>query len=163
MPMDISKSSQQYEILCKWALSLIEASEFVDRLRTDPAMKELLGVTTYNDVLSYDYGNESEVVAVKKRINEYLSNNSNELFAKYKAKFVLDRMLTKNTDLLAGVRELVYLSHKYKFIPIIFVGIDSEAESYGFSRLNKDQEEQFRELILREAKQLKTTLAENGI
>jgi hypothetical protein len=163
MPMDISEPSKQYEFLCKWALSLIEAPDFVDRLRTDPAMMELLGVTTYNDVLSYDYGNESEVVAVKKRVNEYLSNNSNELFAKYKAKFILDRMLTKKAYLLAGVRELVHLSHKHKFIPIIFVGIDSEAESYGFSKLNNEQEEKFRELILREAKQLRTTLAENGI
>src|SRR6185369_14869772 len=51
-------------------------------------------------------------------------------FERYRVERIASRMLSGQLDLLTGLRELVALHHSgYSFIPIVFVGLESETDT----------------------------------
>ena len=151
------KPSKQFELLTKWALSLLEPTAFYLSIVDDDYLEIVLGKTTYNDMLLFDYFDKQDVNKSRKVLTEYLISNFNELFQRYEVAFILDRMIDDSEQLPSGLRRLSNMAAfgGFDFIPNIFIGLDSETDSVPI--------DVYREEIIKEAKKLRQVLKEYGI
>ncbi len=118
------------ERLCQWVFDELDRHTFVDWICQEARLEPLLGKTLYLDLLSFDYstpqGKFESVVLVK----NFLLSTHREYCQKREVVLILKEMIADKIPLVRGLRQLVKLYHNgYDFIPINFVGYESETDS----------------------------------
>jgi hypothetical protein len=88
-----------------------------------------IGRTAYLDLMSSDYGGR-DAGGMRELCARLLEEHHPGALKRYRVTRTLELMLKDEEDLLVGLRTLVHLRHRgYEFIPIEFVGFESETDS----------------------------------
>jgi hypothetical protein len=92
-------------------------------------VEEHFGRTSYFDLISADYAGR-DALAMQNLCRRILDEHHPGAFNRYRVVRILEFMLKDDESLLEGLRRLVQLRHDgCDFIPIEFVGFDSETDS----------------------------------
>ncbi|MBU0632085.1 hypothetical protein KKA17_05520 [bacterium] len=168
--------SNEFKLLVEWTLSLIDENEFYRYLIEENYFMPILGRTTYNDMLLYDYWDTKEALKSKEFLENYLLENFNELLNRYQIAYILNMMLNSSDEvLLLCLRNLSSMSRNgCRFVPSIFEGLDSMTDAIP----GQDQRQYwndtqyfkaleplniYKDAIIKEAIDLKNNLANFGI
>jgi len=118
------------ERLCRWVSNELDQETFETWIYQEPQLESLLGKTLYLDLLSLDYSSGQGKFDSELLIKKFLEDKHREYFQKREVISILRLMLAEEIPLVRGLRQLTRLERKgYGFIPVSFVGYESETDS----------------------------------
>lgn len=132
----------------------ISSSEFSEWVYSSKELEHIIGANRYLEIISFDYdADQQEQGAIKKIVADIYNDLTSNRLIPDRVSRLVESMLNNDISLRVGCKELADLHDEGNdFIPIEFVGYDSELDS-------PSKEEFYRERILDDLKLLKENVS----
>ena len=115
--------------LARFCVGEVDPQTFESWVCEDVGIEGELGHGVYLDLVAADYLGR-DVGGARERCERVLDDHHPGMLKRYRVTRILESMIRDGSALLPGLRQLVRLYHQgYEFIPIEFVGYESETDS----------------------------------
>jgi hypothetical protein len=121
--------SATWPTLERWLAGEIPTSDFEQWVYDTQNLEDSLGVDDYSSLLSFDFRQPNAVHELRQLVLKIYNHHRPGCLAHDRAKRLAEGLISGTVDLLVAVRQLAQLNQEgNKWIPVVFVGIDSELD-----------------------------------
>jgi hypothetical protein len=114
---------------CNFLEGKQDSATFEKWLCLSPNLEIVLGKTTWLELVSTNFQNAAEAHELREKITKLVEQHNPGHLIHEQVKSILEGMLNGTMDLVSGCRRLSkYWNQQNEWIPVIFVGYDSELD-----------------------------------